>query len=68
MKPEFATVVSEEGERKISPEQVGIGDIILVKPGEKIPIDGIIVEGESDLDVSALTGESIPKYVMEAEF
>lgn len=64
MKPEFATVVSEEGERKISPEQVGIGDIILVKPGEKIPIDGIIVEGESDLDVSALTGESMPKYVI----
>ncbi|MBE9019876.1 cadmium-translocating P-type ATPase [Chroococcidiopsidales cyanobacterium LEGE 13417] len=47
--------------KKVSPDEVAVGDIIIVKPGEKIPLDGKIVEGEAQLDTSALTGESVPR-------
>lgn len=63
MKPDFATILTAEGEQKVSPEKVEKGAIILVRPGERIALDGVIQEGISDLDVSALTGESIPKHV-----
>ena len=63
MKPDFATIFTEQGEQKVPPEKVQKGSVILVKPGERIALDGIIQEGGSDLDVSALTGESIPKHV-----
>ena len=49
-----------EGPREVAPESVNVGDVILVKPGEKIPLDGEIVEGSSQLDTSVLTGESVP--------
>ena len=58
IKPEFANIKTEDGYKTISPEEVKIGDIIIVKTGEKIPLDGIILEGEAQLDTSALTGES----------
>ena len=55
-----AIVLRNEKEIEIPLEEVVVGDIILVKPGEKIPVDGIIVEGQSALDESMLTGESVP--------
>lgn len=60
IKPEFANLKSNEGIKKVKPEIVKIGDIIVVKPGEKIPLDGIIIAGNSSIDTSCLTGESMP--------
>lgn len=58
--PKMATVVRNGQEQIISAEQVKKGDIFLVKPGESIPVDGIVLEGNSAIDEAALTGESIP--------
>ncbi|WP_416176598.1 heavy metal translocating P-type ATPase [Clostridium sp.] len=63
IKPDFANVETKEGFKKIKPEYVNIGDIILIKPGEKIPLDGEVIEGNSMADTSALTGESLPKEI-----
>nr|WP_330389984.1 copper-translocating P-type ATPase [Tepidibacter formicigenes] len=60
MQPKTATVIQENKEIVISIEEVEVGDILLVKPGEKIPVDGVVVEGHSSVDESMLTGESIP--------
>ena len=65
IRPDFANLVSENGISKVDPDKVQVGDIIHVKPGEKIPLDGIVIEGNSYLDVSALTGESLPAEVGE---
>lgn len=64
IKPDFAHLLIGETIKTVNPEEVKIGDIILVKPGEKIPLDGVIEKGESTLDTSALTGESLPKSVL----
>lgn len=66
IKADYANLKSEDGIKKVNPQDVKIGDLIVIKPGEKIPLDGKIVEGISTLDTSALTGESIPRGV-EAE-
>ena len=58
IKPEYANLKKENGSEIIDPEQVKIGDIIIVKTGERVPLDGIIVKGEADIDTSTLTGES----------
>jgi Cd2+/Zn2+-exporting ATPase len=63
IRPDFANLKIGNEVRKVTPEEVGIGDLILVKPGEKVPLDGRIVEGRSALDTSALTGESLPRDV-----
>ena len=63
IRPDFANVKRDNQITKVNPEEVKIGETIVVKPGERIPLDGIIVEGNSLVDVSALTGESIPKEV-----
>jgi len=63
IRPDYANLLSGDGFEKVSPEQVKIGDLIIVKPGEKIPLDGIVKEGSSMIDTSALTGESVPKNV-----
>ena len=60
MRPEYATVLRGGDELTVSPEEVGIGEIILVKPGERIPLDGIIIDGSTSVDTSSLTGESLP--------
>lgn len=61
IQPEFAVVVDENGnEQKLAPEEVEKGSIIIVKPGEKVAIDGIIIEGECDFNMQSLTGESLP--------
>ena len=61
IKPEFANLLVGGNLQKVSPEEVRIGDRIVVKPGEKVPLDGIVTEGISAVDTSALTGESVPR-------
>lgn len=63
IRPEFANRVTDDGIETVPPEQVGIADIILVKPGERVPLDGTVLQGRSALDTSALTGESLPRDV-----
>ena len=63
IKPEFANKLLNGKEFKVAPKNLELNDIIIVKPGEKIPIDGIVLEGFSSLDTSALTGESMPRDV-----
>lgn len=63
IRPEYATLKIGNETKRVSPEEVKVGDLILVKPGEKIPLDGIIIEGNSMVDTSALTGESVPREV-----
>ena len=61
--PEYANLEVDGDLEEVDPEDVEIGSIILIKPGEKIPLDGVVLEGESFLDTSALTGESVPRKV-----
>ena len=63
IRPDYANVYRDEEIEKVDPDEVNIGEIILVKPGEKIPLDGVIIEGESMLNTAALTGEAIPRKV-----
>lgn len=63
IRPDYANLKLENTVKKVSPEKISVGDLILVKPGERIPLDGIIVDGASTLDTSALTGESLPRKV-----
>ena len=65
VKAEYANLITEEGEVKVKPESVKIDDILVVRPGERIPLDGIIIEGTGSIDTSALTGESMPREVAE---
>ncbi|MGN0375553.1 MAG: heavy metal translocating P-type ATPase [Butyrivibrio sp.] len=67
IRPDYANVEIDGRLMKVSPDEVSVGDIITVCPGEKIPIDGIIVEGNTTLNTSALTGESIPREICEGE-
>ena len=60
IRPDYANVYRDDEIEKVDPDEVNIGEIILVKPGEKIPLDGIVIEGESMLNMQALTGESVP--------
>jgi Cd2+/Zn2+-exporting ATPase len=61
IRPDFATVKREGEELEVSPEEVEIGEIIVIRPGEKIPLDGEIVSGSTTVNTSALTGESLPQ-------
>lgn len=61
--PEYAIILKDEREEKVKPEQVEVGDIIVVKPGEKIPVDGVVIDGNCNIDKRHLTGESIPVNV-----
>ena len=63
IRPDYANLKVGNDVKKVSPEEVAVGDYIIVKPGEKVPLDGIVVEGKSMLDTSALTGESVPRDV-----
>lgn len=63
IRPDFANIKIGETIKQVTPEEVAIGDLIVVKPGEKIPLDGTVIEGVSALDTSALTGESLPRDV-----
>lgn len=63
IRPDYATILKNDELTRIDPYDVAIGDIIVIKPGEKIPLDGVVIEGYSTVDTSALTGESVPRDV-----
>ena len=64
IRAEYANLIMNGKEEKVSPETVKVEDVILVKPGEKVPLDGVVIEGESFIDTSALTGESVPRKIV----
>lgn len=62
--PDYANLLGDDGEtKKVDPDDVEVGSVIIVRPGEKIPLDGMVIEGESLLDTAALTGESLPRHI-----
>lgn len=63
IKPDYANIEKNGNIQKVSPDSVKIGDTIIVKPGERVPLDGVVIEGTSNLDTKALTGESLPRNV-----
>ena len=67
IRPDYANIESEGGILKVDPDEVEIGNVIVVNPGEKVPIDGIVIEGTSSLNTSALTGESVPRDIETGE-
>ncbi len=67
IRPDYANIVRGTDIERVSPEDVKIGDTILIRPGEKIPLDGVVLDGRSALDTSALTGESLPREIEPGE-
>lgn len=68
IRPDYANIEKEDGSlERVDPDDVEVGQIIIVQPGEKVPIDGIVEEGSSSLNTSALTGESLPQEIHEGE-
>lgn len=67
IRPDFANVERDRKVEKVSPDTVKIGEVIVIKPGEKIPLDGYVIEGQSSLDTKALTGENLPREMKEGE-
>ena len=65
--PEYANLLEDGAERQVDPYEVNVGDIIVIRPGEKVPLDGIVRKGTSSLDTKALTGESMPVEIGEGE-
>ncbi len=63
LKPEYANLKVGDAYKKVNPEEVQIGDLILVKPGERVPLDGKVRDGSSSMDTKAITGESVPRFV-----
>ena len=68
IRPDYANIEGDNGElQQVDPEDIEVGTIITIKPGERVPVDGVVVEGESRLDTAALTGESMPRSVEEGD-
>ena len=67
IRPDYANVLRDGKEEKVNPNEVKIGDTIIIKPGEKVPLDGVVIDGKTTLDAKALTGESVPREVAEGE-
>lgn len=65
IRPDYANIEQDGNIVQVAPDEITIGSVIVVRPGEKVPIDGVVVEGESTLDTSALTGESVPRDIRE---
>ena len=63
IRPDYANIIRDGKEEKVDPSEVRIGDTIIIKPGEKVPLDGVVVDGKTTLDTKALTGESVPRGV-----
>ena len=61
IRPDYANVIRDGKEEKVNPDDVKIGDTIVIKPGEKVPLDGVVIDGKTTLDTKALTGESVPR-------
>ncbi|MEG1050112.1 MAG: HAD-IC family P-type ATPase, partial [Oscillospiraceae bacterium] len=67
IRPDYANVFIGTGTQRVDPSQVEVGDMILIQPGEKVPLDGVVTEGNSLVDTSALTGESVPREVWQGQ-
>ncbi len=67
IRPDYANIEHDGKLEKTDPDDVAVGSIIVVQPGEKVPIDGVVVQGSSSLDTSALTGESVPRNIKEGD-
>lgn len=67
LKPEYANLKINDDTKIVNPQELNVGDIIILKAGEKVPVDGIIIKGKTSLDVSALSGESMPKDVVKGD-
>ena len=67
IRPDYANIIRDGGVEKVDPEEVKIGDTIVVYPGEKVPLDGVVISGFSSLDTKALTGESLPREIGEGD-
>lgn len=67
IRPDYANLLKDGNWEEVDPEQVAVGDTILVRPGERVPLDGEIIKGSSSLDTMALTGESVPRDVTEGD-
>ena len=67
MQPEYACLLTENGEEKVEPSAVKVGSKIIVRAGEKVPLDGVIVKGATSVDMQSLTGESVPVSLKEGE-
>lgn len=67
IRADYANVIRNEIEEKVNPESISIDELIVIKPGERVPLDGIIIEGASFVDTSALTGESVPREITKGE-
>ncbi len=68
IRPDYANILIGGGDtKKVDPDEVKIGDVIVIKPGEKVPLDGIVISGQSRLDTAALTGESVPRSVLTGD-
>ena len=66
--PDYANVEQADGTlEQVFPDDIAVGTVIVVKPGERVPIDGVIVEGETQLDTAALTGEAVPRPVKSGD-
>lgn len=67
IRPDYANLLDDGRTYKVSPQEVSVGQLILVKPGERIPLDGVVIRGSTMVDTSALTGEPVPKVVKEGD-
>ena len=67
IRPDYANIEKDGQLEQVSPDEVGVGSIIVVQPGEKVPLDGVVVDGTASLNTSALTGESLPRDVKEGD-
>ena len=67
IRPDYANIMQDGELTRVDPEDVSVGSVIIVQPGEKVPLDGVVVKGSSSLNTSALTGESLPRDVAEGE-
>ena len=63
IRPDYANLKTETGIEKVDPDEVRTGDVIVIKPGERVPLDGIVIDGASSVDMSSITGESIPRDI-----
>lgn len=67
IRPDYANLIVNDKEKRVSPDKVKVHDVIVIKSGEKVPLDGIIIEGSSTLDTSSLTGEAMPQSVSQGD-
>ena len=67
IRPDYANIEKDGKVLKVDPDDVNIGDIIIIKPGEKVPLDGIVIEGNTSIDTKALTGESLPREIVPGD-